>query len=253
MITDPWFYLIAVPAIAIVGLAKGGFLSGMAVLGVPMLSLIISPVQAAGIMLPILISMDAIGVWAYRRSFDMANLKIMAPATVVGIAIGWATAAHVSEAHVRLIVGLVAFTFTLDYWLALRPHKTGQAPGKLTGSFWATLAGFTSFVSHAGSPPAQMFLLPQRLPNLIYAGTMAVLFAWINLVKVVPYYLLGQFSPGNLATTAVLLPLAPLAMIAGIRLVRRVRQEPFYRIAYGCLFVVSVKLIWDGGREIFGV
>lgn len=252
MITDPWFYVAAAPAIAIVGLSKGGFLSGLAILGVPLLALVISPVQAAGIMLPILVSMDAIGIWAYRKSFDLANLKVLAPATVIGIAIGWATAAYVSEAHVRLIVGIIACAFTLDYWFGLRPQTSGQAPNRVTGTLAATVAGFTSFVSHAGSPPVQMFLLPQRLPAMIYAGTMACLFGWINLVKVLPYFLLGQFSAENLSTTAVLLPLAPLAMLAGIWLVRRVPQEPFYRIAYGCLFAVSLKLIWDGGWEVFG-
>ena len=252
MITDPWFYVAAAPAIVIVGLSKGGFLSGLAILGVPLLALVISPVQAAGIMLPILISMDAIGIWAYRKSFDPANLKVLAPATVIGIAIGWATAAYVSEAHVRLIVGVIACAFTLDHWFGLRPQTSGQAPNRVTGALAATVAGFTSFVSHAGSPPVQMFLLPQRLPAMIYAGTMACLFAWINLVKVLPYFLLGQFNAENLSTTAVLLPLAPLAMLAGIWLVRRVPQEPFYRIAYGCLFAVSLKLIWDGGWEVFG-
>jgi hypothetical protein len=253
MITDPWFYVAAVPAIAIVGLSKGGFLSGLSILGVPLLALIISPLQAAGIMLPILISMDAIGIWAYRKTFDAANLKVLAPATVLGIAIGWATAAYVSEAHVRLIVGIIACGFTLDYWLGLRPSRQGEAPNRLTGTVAATVAGFTSFVSHAGSPPVQMFLLPQRLPAMVYAGTMALLFAWINLVKVVPYFMLGQFSRENLSTTAALLPLAPLAMLAGIWLVRRLRQEPFYRIAYSCLFAVSLKLIWDGGRQVLGL
>ncbi len=94
MITDPWFYVAAVPAIAIVGLAKGGFLSGLAVLGVPLLALVVPPVQAAGILLPVLIVMDAIGVSAYRKSFDWANLRLLAPVTLIGIAIGWATAAY---------------------------------------------------------------------------------------------------------------------------------------------------------------
>lgn len=253
MITDPLFYAAALPAIAIIGLSKGGFLSGLAILGVPLLSLVISPVQAAGILLPILIAMDAVGVWAYRKSFDWPNLKIMMPAAAAGIGIGWLTAAYVSDAHVRLIVGVIAFAFTVDYWVGRRPATGSHVPNRAKGSIWSALAGFTSFVSHAGSPPAQMYLLPQRLPKLIYAGTMALLFAMINLVKVPPYFLLGQFSPENLRTTAVLLPLAPLTMLAGIWLVRRVRQEPFYRVAYACLLVVSLKLMWDGGRSLLGI
>lgn len=253
MISDPGFYAIAVPAVLLVGLSKGGFLGGMAVLGVPLLALVIPPVQAAAIMLPILIAMDVIGVWAYRRSFDKVNLMILVPAACLGIVVGWLTAAYVSEGHVRLIVGLVALAFTLDYWLGMRPQKAAPGPDALKGGFWGALAGFTSFVSHAGSPPLQMYMLPQRLERTVYVGTGVMFFALVNLIKVPPYFLLGQFSGENLATTGVLLPLAPLAMALGIFLVRRVPQEPFYRIAYGCLFLVSLKLIWDGAQVTLGL
>jgi hypothetical protein len=253
MISDPGFYAIAVPVVFLIGLSKGGFLGGIAILGVPLFALAIPPVQAAAILLPILIAMDAIGVWTYRRSVDKANLMIMVPAATLGVAIGWMTAAYVSESHVRLIVGLVALAFTLDHWLGIRPQTKAQGPDPLKGGFWGTLAGFTSFVSHAGSPPVQIYLLPQRLERTVYVGTSVVFFALVNLIKVPPYFLLGQFTGENLAATAVLLPLAPLAIALGIFLVRRVPQEPFYRIAYACVFLVSLKLIWDGSRALLGL
>ena len=253
MISDPGFYAIAVPAVLLVGLSKGGFLSGLTIVGVPLLALVIPPVQAAAVLLPVLIVMDAIGVVAYRREFDPINLKILVPAASLGIFIGWLTAAFVSESHVRLIVGLVALAFTLDYWLGIKPRGARPGPDPVKGGFWGALTGFTSFVSHAGSPPFQMYMLPQRLPRRLYAGTAVMLFAIINLIKVPPYLLLGQFSAENLATAALLLPLAPLGMIFGIYLVRRVPEEPFYRIAYGCLFLVALKLVWDGGRAVLSL
>lgn len=247
MIEDPFFYAVAIPAILLTGLAKGGFLGGLGGLAVPMMALAISPIQAAGIMLPILICMDMVGVAAYRREFDAANLKIMLPAALVGIGIGWATAAIVTEAHVRLIVGLVAFVFALQYWLDWHGRRDVPQPRSVPkGAFWGLVAGFTSFVSHTGAPPFQVYMLPQRLPNSVYAATAVGFFTTVNLVKVVPYSALGQFNTGNLTTTAVLLPLAPIAMMAGIWLTRNVPQEPFYRIAYACLFIISLKLIWDG-------
>ena len=252
MIADPFFYALAIPAILVIGLSKGGFLGGIAMIGVPVLALAISPVKAAAILLPVLIVMDVIGVWAYRHSFDKKNLLMLVPGALIGVFIGWLTAAYVSEAHVRLIVGLIALSFTLDHWLGIRPHRqAGPHLGKAT--FWGSVAGFTSFVSHSGAPPAAMYLLPQRLGSMIYAGTYVMLFAVINLVKVPPYFLLGQFSPENLATTAILLPLAPVGSLAGVWLVKKVPQEPFYRIAYACLFIVSVKLVWDGARAVFGI
>lgn len=253
MIADPGFYAIAVPAVMLIGLSKGGFLTGLGIVGVPLLSLVIPPVQAAAVLLPVLIAMDVIAVWSYRKDFDAANLKILVPAACVGIFIGWLTAAFVSESHVRLIVGLVALAFTLDHWLGIRPRTTATKPDPIKGGFAGALSGFTSFVSHAGSPPFQMYMLPQRLERRHYAGTWVVFFALTNLIKVLPYFLLNQFTSGNLATSAVLLPAAPLAILLGIFLVRRVPQKPFYRLAYGCLFLVSLKLVWDGGRAVLGV
>jgi len=252
MITDPWFFAVAIPAIVLTGLSKGGFLGGIGGLGVPLMSLVISPVQAAGIMLPILIAMDWIGIWAYRREWSGPNLKILLPAATAGIVFGWATAAYVTEAHVRLLVGLIGVLFTIDYWLKLRPRTVTPGPNWTKGSLWGAVAGFTSFVSHAGGPPFAVYMLPQRLPNVLYAGTAVMFFSAVNLIKVPPYLFLGQFNAANLKTVAVLVPLAPLSMLAGVWLTRRVPQEPFYKIAYACLFIISTKLVWDGVRATFG-
>lgn len=246
MISDPWFYAVAIPAILLTGLAKGGFLGAAGGLAVPLMSLVIPPVQAAGIMLPILNTMDLVGLVAYRRDFDWRNLKILLPAAALGVAIGWATAAFVTEAHVRLIVGIVGLAFTLNYWLGGGAGRAATRPDRLRGTVWGTIAGFTSFVSHTGAPPFNVYMLPQRLPNAALAATAVMFFTTVNVIKLVPYYALGQFSTENLKTSAALLPLAPIAMLAGVWLTRRVPQEPFYRIAYASLFVISLKLIYDG-------
>ncbi|MCB1519374.1 MAG: sulfite exporter TauE/SafE family protein [Hyphomicrobiaceae bacterium] len=253
MITDPWFYAVAIPAIILTGLAKGGFLGAAGGLAVPLMSLVISPVQAAGIMLPILNTMDLTGIIAYRREFHRANLAILLPAAIAGIAIGWTTAAYVTEAHVRLIVGLVGLGFTLNYWFGGATRDRPRTVNRAKGTFWGLIAGFTSFVSHTGAPPFNIYMLPQRLPNAVLAATAVWFFTTVNLVKLVPYWALGQFDASNLKTTAVLLPLAPLAMMAGVWLTRRVPQEPFYRIAYASLFVISLKLVYDGARTVFGL
>lgn len=108
------------------------------------------------------------------------------------------------------------------------------------------IAGFTSFVSHAGGPPFQMYVLPLKLDKTLYAGTGVIFFAVVNAVKLPPYFALGQFSAANLMTSAMLIPLAPLATFAGAWLVKRVDQTLFYRITYAALIPVGLKLIWDG-------
>lgn len=154
MITDPNFYAVAVPAVVLTGLAKGGFLGALGGFAVPLMSLVISPVEAAGIMLPILIAMDMVGLVAYRHEFDKTNLAILLPPALVGIAVGWATAAFVTEAHVRLIVGIIGLVYASQYWLRSLPAEN-PGPHRLKGSFWGMIAGFTSFVSHTGAPPSR--------------------------------------------------------------------------------------------------
>lgn len=252
MSSDPWFLAVAAVTMLVVGLSKSGFLAGLGVLGVPLLSLVMPPVQAAAILLPILIASDVISVWAYRKTFDRANLVTLLPAATAGIGIGWLTAAYVTDAAVRLIVGAIAVLFTLDYALKLRP-VSGTAPGAASGWLWGTLAGFTSFVSHAGAPPYQIYVMPQRLSPEIYAGTTVIFFAVVNVIKLVPYFALGQFDSTNLKLSLALTPLAIAGVFTGIWLVRRIPVEPFYRIAYGLLALVGVKLLYDGVRGTFGL
>ena len=62
MIQDPLFYFLAVPAVLIAGISKGGFGSGLALVAVPMMSLIVPVPVAAAIMLPVLMSIDFINI-----------------------------------------------------------------------------------------------------------------------------------------------------------------------------------------------
>ena len=251
MPTDLWFYAAAIPAVIIVGLSKGGFGGGVALIGVPLMSLAVPPIEAAAIMLPVLIVMDAVAVSSWWLIYDRSSLVLLLPATVLGIAIGWAVAAIVTDAEVRLIVGSVAVAFTVNYWFRGRLQLQAKSHNAPKAWFWGTVSGFTSFVSHAGGPPMQMYMLPLRLEPKLLAGTMVLLFAIVNLVKLVPYAALGQFSASNLAASAVLLPIAPVATWAGARLVRIISAETFYGVSYAALVLVGLKLIWDGVTGVF--
>jgi uncharacterized membrane protein YfcA len=107
------------------------------------------------------------------------------------------------------------------------------------------MAGFTSFVSHAGAPPYQVYVLPLRLEKTVFAGTTTILFAWVNAIKLVPYWALGQLSMANLQIAAMLVIPAVLAVFAGVRLVRVLPQALFFRLVAWALLAVSVKLLWD--------
>lgn len=249
MITDPLFYMAAIPAVILVGLSKGGF-GGIAIMAVPLMALVISPVKAAAIMLPILLVMDAVALWSYRGTYDRTSLVALLPAAMLGIFIGWITAAWVTADLIRLLVGTVAILFALDHWFKLRPQKAGR-PGGTKGLIFGASAGFTSFIAHAGGPPFQIYMLPIRLEPRIFVGTGVIFFAVVNAVKVVPYLALGQFSSENLLTALVLLPLAPLSTLAGVWIVKKISMQAFYGITYTTVFLVGLKLVWDGLTAYF--
>ena len=239
------FYLAAIPAVMLLGLSKGGF-SGLGTLVVPVMALAISPVKAAAIMLPLLVVGDWVSVWAFRRDYSTRNLIILIPASVIGVGVGWLLAAKVSEDAVRLAVGLISILFVV--YMVLRDRlgaATAAKPGVPSGVLWGAIAGFTSFISHSGAPPFQVYVMPQKLEPRIFAGTAAIVFAAVNLLKVVPYFFLGQFSRANLIDSAGLMPVAILSALGGVWLVRRVSIERFYAVILALTFLVGLKLTWD--------
>jgi uncharacterized membrane protein YfcA len=241
IISDPVFYLAAIPAVTFLGVSKGGF-AGVGLLATPLLALVIPPLQAAAILLPILILQDIVSVWVYRHNWDARNLKVMLPGAIVGVSAAWLLAAHVSEAHVRLSVGVIALGLVLNHWCG--STQTGSKRVVLpSGVFWGGVSGFTSMLCQAGSPPFQAYVMPQRLEKLTFVGTMAIFFAALNVVKVIPYFTLGQFSTAGLATSIALVPLAIAANFLGIWLVRVTPTELFYKLSYVLVFVIALGLI----------
>lgn len=247
---DLVFYLVAVPAVFFTGLSKGGFGGGIAMLGTPMIALVVPPVQAAAIMLPVLILMDVVGLWNYRGTYDRSVLAAILPAAMAGIAIGWLAASSVSDNWVRILVGLIAVSFGVSQWIRDHLRHPQRKPNALAATFWGTLTGFTSFISHAGGPPFQAYVVPLKLDKLVLAGTSVVAFAVINAVKVIPYFALGQFTPDNMGIAIALMPIAVIGVLCGVWLVRRVSQGFFYRLTYAAMVVVGLKLLWDGRDAI---
>ncbi|HEY5643433.1 MAG TPA: sulfite exporter TauE/SafE family protein [Woeseiaceae bacterium] len=248
MLTDPVFYAAAVPAVLLFGIAKGGFGGVLGVAAVPIMALVMSPVQAAGILLPILCLMDLIGLWAYRGKWVWPELKLLLPASLVGITVGTLLFGFMSAAVVRLIVGGIALAFILNS--LYERHFGERAPKsylpRAAGIFGAAGAGFTSFVAHAGGPPLTMYLLRRPLNKTEFVATSTVFFTVVNYAKLLPYGMLGQLSTDNLLASAVLAPLAPIGIALGVWLHRHVSDRFFFRFAYVGLFVISLKLISDG-------
>ena len=251
MLPDLDFYLIAIPAVLLVGLSKGGMGEALSLMGVPILSMAVSPVQAAALLLPILIAMDLVSLWMWRKHGDRKTLFMLLPGAIAGILIGWATSAYVSRDLLRLIIGLITVLFVLRYvyniWrtrngIAIAPKTQRAGPAALWGSF----AGYGSFVAHAGGPPFQIYALPLQLDPREYTGTIVRFFAILNAVKLIPYFALGQLDLSNLKISATLFPLAIVATVCGAFIVRRMKPQIFYPFMYSMAFIAGSKLLWDG-------
>jgi uncharacterized membrane protein YfcA len=252
LISDPLFYAVAIPAILLVGISKGGFGGGVGLIGTPMVALVTTPTRAAAILLPILCAMDIVGVIAYRRSWDPVNMRILVPGAIVGILLGTATFRFLDEHLIRLLIGALALVFVLRHRFQREPAAEPTPPDRRAGSLWGALSGFTSFVAHAGGPPLSVYLLPQRMDKTLFVGTTVIYFAVVNYVKLIPYSLLGQFSGENLLTSLLLSPLAPLGMRLGIWLHGRINEKLFYQTVYLMLAVVGLKLVYDGLKQLIG-
>jgi len=214
-----------------------------------LMSLAVPPVQAAAILLPLLIVMDGVAIWSFRGQWSKENIQRTLPGAIVGIIAGAFTFHYLSAAAIRLLIGVMCVAFCLNYWL--RPGlKAKTAAGIVGGSFWGAIAGFTSFGIHAGGPPMSIYLLPQRLDKIVLMGTFAIFFAVVNLIKLIPYTWLGQFDGTNLLTSLVLIPLAPIGVRLGYFLLHKIDEVLVYRICYCFLMLVGLKLLYDGSQGL---
>ncbi len=250
LITDPLFYAAAIPAVLIAGISKAGFGSGLGILSVPMIALIVPAPQAAAIMLPILCAMDLAALWAYRGHWSRPNMKIILPGGLAGVILGALTFRYVSDAGLKLLLGIVALGFLAQRWLSASSRPKATVPSAGQGYFWSGMAGYTSTLAHAGGPPISIYLLPQQMDKALLVGTTVVFFTFINYVKVIPYTLLGLFDGQNLATSTGLAPLGLLGIYCGVWLRKIVPEALFYRICYAFLFVTGAKLLYDGASKL---
>jgi uncharacterized protein len=242
------FWSVALFATFLVGASKGG-LPLVGVLSVPVLSLVMSPVMAAGLLLPLYIISDVYGLWLYRQHYSLLNMKILLPALTLGILIGWAAATHTNEHVVKLFLAAIGLLYCFDAVLKSRRGEIAARPADIPrGAFWGTIAGFTSFVSHSGGPPYQMYVLPQKLDKMTYAGTTTILFAIVNLLKVPPYWMLGQINIGSLETCLLLAPMSLIGAWAGFKATKALPGKLFFRVVELALFVLSIVLLWDVWR-----
>ena len=248
---DYTFWAVAILAVFVVGLSKSGLVGSMGMVAVPMLALVMPARDATGMMLPVLLSMDAIAIWIYRKEANWHVLRIMLPGAFVGTILGWLLWSVVTDAQVLLAVGIITVLFMLDALLPIRKRLPDTPPSRGWGAFWGGAAGVTSFISHTGGPPFQIYTLPLGMTPTVYAATTAFFFAIVNTLKLAPFWFLGTLSVSNLELSAILIPFGLVGVGVGVYLVRRISTRAFYTIAYVLILLLGIKLLYDGITGVF--
>ena len=245
LVTDPFFYAVAIPAVLLLGISKSGFGAGFGSLAVPLMALAVTVPQAAAMLMPVLLVMDVLSVTALRRHVDRRLVLFLIPLGLLGTLVGALSFKLLDTRLVAGVVGIFTLTF-LAQRLLFPPGPNSPHPPRWLGVILTTMSGFTSFIAHSGGPPINAYLLPMRLPPLVFAGSMAVFFAALNLAKWVPYAWLGLLDLRNMTTSLALMPFAPIGVWTGVRLARHVKPLLFYRLVYAGMLLTGVKLVWDG-------
>lgn len=245
---SPLFWLLASLAVLLAGFSKAATGGGIAILAVPLMSLVIAPARAAAIMLPILCVMDLLGLWSYRGRADKRLLAMMIPGALIGIAAGALVFGVVDVRWVKAVLGLECLLFAINRLRSARQLAVAEAKvaTRGTATFWSSISGFTSTLAHAGGPPMMQFLLPLKLEKLTFVATTVTFFSIVNYLKLVPYGFLGLLDLGNLGTSLMLAPVIPIGYWIGLRFAKAIPEKPFFTFVTWSLLVTGLKLLWDG-------
>lgn len=241
------FFAVAAPAVLFAGISKGGFGSGAAFASAAILALVLEPGQALGVMLPLLMLIDAATLGPYWRQWSAPDARLLILGAVPGVALGALFYTRADADLLRLLIGAVSVGFV--FWQLARARGWMRLQG-VDLSIWAgalagVVAGFTSFVSHAGGPPAAVWLLSRGLSKTTYQATTVVLFWAVNIAKAIPYALLGLFTVQTALANLALAPFALLGAWVGVRAHRLVPERLFFAITYVLLSATGTKLIVD--------
>ncbi|NSX55065.1 sulfite exporter TauE/SafE family protein [Parasulfitobacter algicola] len=253
MAFDITFFLFAIPAVIFAGVSKAGFGSGASFASASILALILTPGQALGVMLPLLMLIDAASLRPYWGKWDWSIARRLAIGAIPGIFIAvWIY--QIANADIfRFMIGAMSLLFVLYQgaksmsWVGARAKPFGPTAGFFTGA----VGGFTSFVSHAGGPPIAIYLLSQKLPKTTYQATTVIVFWVINIMKFIPYALLGIFTWQTFLADLLLAPVALLGTWLGVRAHHLVSERVFFSLTYVLLVATGSKLIWDATDHLF--
>ena len=239
-------FIIFISMIALAGLSKGGLGGSFAVLCVPILSLVMSPIEAVALMAPILVVMDLTGLYKFRKNIYWKELKIILPAGILGVGAGAFMFSAINENQLRIIIGIMGLVYLSREFYKYIAKKSGHLMAQKFGYIYGFLSGVSSVLAHAGSPPLSVYILSRGMNKTQYHVTTIVFYTVINGFKILPYLYLGLLNVNEGLWTLYATPVAVSSMLMGAYLHHKIEGKIFFYTIYVGVFVASVKVLFDG-------
>jgi uncharacterized membrane protein YfcA len=247
-VPDPSVLLVAASGVFLIAFMKGAFGGGLAIIGIPLLALVMDPIEAGALLAPLFVVMDAAALYYWRPgTWSKIDLMWLLPGLAAGIGIGFALMSVIDRNTVAVVMALITLIFT-GLWFKGGGQIVQRPRSKPKALIAGTASGITSMVAHSGGPPVVMYLLPLGLSKAVYAGTSSSFFAVGNVMKALPWLALANPGAELWVVMGLCLPVIPFGVWAGYRLHERLDQRQLYRLCYGLLFITALKLLWDGLR-----
>jgi len=238
--------LVTFAGVFLICFMKGAFGGGFAIVGIPLLSLVMDPVTAGGLLAPLFIAMDLFGLRYWKPStWSKPDLRLLVPGLVVGIGVGYGLFRVLDHRAIAIVMAAVTLAFVGMWFLrggdvVVQPRSSRKAVAA------GVTSGITTMVAHSGGPPLAMYLLPLGLSKQVYAGTTSMFFTVGNIMKAAPWLFLARPVGAVWTLMAICLLGIPAGVWLGWRLHARLDQRQMYRACYGLLVVTAMKLLWDG-------
>lgn len=238
--------LVTFAGVFLICFMKGAFGGGFAIVGIPLLSLVMDPLTAGGLLAPLFIAMDLFSLRYWKPStWSKPELKLLVASLVVGIGIGYAVFRVLDHRAIAIVMAAITLSFVALWFksggqVTVRPRSSPKAVAAGLSS------GITTMVAHSGGPPLAMYLLPLGLSKQLYAGTTSMFFTVGNMLKAVPWLLLARPTGQVWILMGICLFAIPSGVWLGWRLHEKLDQRQMYRACYGLLILTALKLLWDG-------
>lgn len=238
--------LVAFAGVFLICFMKGAFGGGFAIVGIPLLSLVMDPVTAGGLLAPLFIAMDLFSLRYWKPStWSKPDLRLLLPGLVFGIAAGYLLFRFMDHRAIAIVMAVITLSF-VGLWLKSGGQVKTQPRSSPKAVAAGVTSGITTMVAHSGGPPLAMYLLPLGMSKQLYAGTTSVFFTVGNLMKAVPWLLLAAPTGKTWALLGICLFAIPTGVWLGWRLHEKLDQQQMYRLCYALLVVAGLKLLCDG-------